>query len=309
MKNIVVVCSMILALGLVCGNSKCLAADNPEATKKLGGLINEALSSNQIGQITSLLDQGAEIDTVDSGGRTLLWAASMNGHIEIVKLLLSKGAQADKASNDGDTPLVPASFQGHLEIVMLLLANGAQVNKASSNGATALSMACASGRLEVVKLLLSKGADINKASNNGATPLSIARNNAHLEIVKLLLAKGAKSGKDSSPLSPLAKEYLGVCFLEMNRRNISAEPTAFYQDHNICKKYFLKERVAGSFFLTTSPVPCRLIGYIKGNTMVYNGLTLNLENKDREAIAKQYSLKCGKQTPKVQSFMFKGPAK
>jgi hypothetical protein len=70
----------------------------------------------------------------------------------------------------------------------------------------------------------------------------------------------------------------------------------------------MKERVAGGF-LTTSAAPCRGVGYIKGNSMVDDGMTTNIENKDREVIVKQYSLKCGKQTPKVQSFQFKGPVK
>jgi len=46
--------------------------------------------------------------------------ASLYGDLEVVKLLLEKGANIDTVNNRGRTPLYWASRNGHLEVVKLL---------------------------------------------------------------------------------------------------------------------------------------------------------------------------------------------
>ena len=41
------------------------------------------------------------IDKADNGGRTPLWNASFDGHLEMVKVLVKNGAVIDKAEDDG----------------------------------------------------------------------------------------------------------------------------------------------------------------------------------------------------------------
>ncbi|PMD55239.1 ankyrin, partial [Hyaloscypha bicolor E] len=53
--------------------------------------------------------------------RTPLYRASMNGHVDIVKLLLEKGADVNAADRDGQTPLYRAFANRHVDIVKLLL--------------------------------------------------------------------------------------------------------------------------------------------------------------------------------------------
>jgi FOG: Ankyrin repeat len=65
--------------------------------------------------------KGADMTIASTAGRTPLYAASINGHLDVVKLLLDKGADLTVANNHGWTPLNTASSDSHLEVVKLLL--------------------------------------------------------------------------------------------------------------------------------------------------------------------------------------------
>ncbi len=57
-----------------------------------------------------------------------LHAASLRGHVEIVRLLLDKGADVNAQGGDLGNALYVASDGGHAEIVRLLLDKGVDVN-------------------------------------------------------------------------------------------------------------------------------------------------------------------------------------
>ncbi|KAJ7723735.1 ankyrin repeat protein, partial [Mycena maculata] len=79
-----------------------------------------------------LLQKGVDVNIQDAGGSTL-YAASIHGHTEIVRLLLESGAEVDskgtEAGEDGEmqTALQAACTEGHTDIVRLL-ASGAHAN-------------------------------------------------------------------------------------------------------------------------------------------------------------------------------------
>lgn len=60
------------------------------------------------------------INYQDSLGYTALMYASMNGHMEIVKLLLENGADTSIKNNDGKTALILAFENNHIDIVDLI---------------------------------------------------------------------------------------------------------------------------------------------------------------------------------------------
>ena len=79
--------------------------------------------------VEQLIGAGADVNNGCIAGAfanaTPLYAASQNGHAEVVKLLLAPlgSADADKACTDDETtPLFIASQEGHAEVVRLLLA-------------------------------------------------------------------------------------------------------------------------------------------------------------------------------------------
>ncbi|CZR67067.1 uncharacterized protein PAC_16966 [Phialocephala subalpina] len=153
--------------------------------------LYRASMNGHIEVVKLLLEKGANVNAAIEDGSTPLHRASMNGHLESVKLLLEKGANVNTATKDGSTPLHRASYNGHLESVQLLLEKGANVNAATEDGLTPLHQASYNGHLESVKLLLEKGADVNAATRYRSTPLHRASYNGHLETVQLLLEKGA----------------------------------------------------------------------------------------------------------------------
>ena len=133
---------------------------------------------------------GIDVNYRGDGGRTPLYWASTNGHVDIVRHLLSvNGIQVNQARDDGVTALIMASTKGHVDVVRLLLgAEGVEVNQADNNGFTALIMASTKGHVDVVRLLLgAEGVEVNQASNNGCTALIVASNEGHVDVVRLLL--------------------------------------------------------------------------------------------------------------------------
>ena len=94
------------------------------------------------------LSQGVSVDAVDVEGRTALFFAAANGHLEIVELLLEKEADPDIANAQGNTALHWACARGESGTVAWLSTEaGSDPNAVNSEGATPLhAAACHVGR-------------------------------------------------------------------------------------------------------------------------------------------------------------------
>ena len=83
------------------------------------------IAAQDHGALAVALDDGADPDTADRWGVTLLGHAAGRGDLEAVRLLLDRGARVDGASDAGNRPLMMAAAGGHLEVMILLLDQGA----------------------------------------------------------------------------------------------------------------------------------------------------------------------------------------
>jgi ankyrin repeat protein len=185
-----------------------------------------------------LLENGAELESKDSHGLTLLSWTAANGHEAIVKLLLEKGAELESKDIDGRTPLSWTAGSGHEAVVKLLLEKGAELeSKDTKYGRTPLSWAAEDGNEAAVKLLLENGANVeSKDTGFGWTPLLWAAENGNEVAVTLLLKKGANvESKDTkvgrTPLSRAAEgghEAVAKLLLE-NGANVESKDTEFGQ--------------------------------------------------------------------------------
>src|SRR5215471_7576614 len=138
---------------------------------------------------TLLLAFGATAIYADSPAQPL-FEALRQGEMAKVKTAISKGADVNSRDQYGNTLLMQAAVYATRADIEFLLAHGADVNAANKAGHTALMRAMPD--LAKIKLLVEHGANVNAVSSSGNTPLLIA---AHIrtaeEVVRYLIQKGA----------------------------------------------------------------------------------------------------------------------
>ena len=115
----------------------------------------------------------------------------------IIKLLLEKGADVESADAEGKTLLMIAAPLEHLEITSLLLKHHAKVNAVMTRGyyqgRTALHFVADKREFtQSAKILVYNGADVNRKDINGWTPFMYAAKNGNLNLVRLLISRGAR---------------------------------------------------------------------------------------------------------------------
>jgi TonB family protein len=122
-----------------------------------------AITYGQVELVRQLLENGADPNTKDPNGNTLLMLVAGAGHVDLVRLLLAHGADIDAAAPVGSTALMFAAFHGHAEAVRVLLDNGADVNATADLGITAVRLAARNGHSEAIDVLVDYGAATTEA--------------------------------------------------------------------------------------------------------------------------------------------------
>lgn len=138
-----------------------------------------------------LLKNGMHPDVKDKYGRTALYHAAMEGHMEVIKTLLQNKANVNAQGGFHGNALRAASHQGHLEAVRLLLDHKADVDLPAADSFTAIRAAIVMDRQDVVRLLLERGAKVNLSKPGIETPLITSINHDRRDIAKILLEIGA----------------------------------------------------------------------------------------------------------------------
>ena len=101
--------------------------------------------------------------------------AIRNNDLTSIKTQLRKGADVNTRDRRGSTLLMHAAIAGSPDAVKLLIDSGADVNAKNSFDETAL-LLCAADP-QKARMLIDKGADVNARSKTvGRTPLMIAAN-------------------------------------------------------------------------------------------------------------------------------------
>jgi ankyrin repeat protein len=179
--------------------------------------------------IKMLLDGGADPNTANAEGETVLLTASRAGSVEAVKTLIAHHANVNAREHWlGETALMWAAAENHADVVRELVRARAEVDARSDaqdapvlefprsggpnapfprGGWTALMYAARDGAIDSARALADLGADLNltalpetdvsekdmKAAGNGVgtTALVFAIVNAHYDLAAMLLEKHA----------------------------------------------------------------------------------------------------------------------
>ncbi|KAL8364545.1 hypothetical protein RB595_003703 [Gaeumannomyces hyphopodioides] len=184
------------------------------AILQAGAKVNiwAAAGLGRIGDITSLLGIGADINIPDVNGCVALMYAARNSCEDLVRFLLTHEANTKHVSGSYGTVLHALAGSGRRvteAVVDLLVEHGAELDTIDFNGRTPLmSVLGAAGApyIDIVAALFRNGARVDTKDKRDSTPLHcIARNKAFcLKTMRLLLERGAEvNARDRSGKSPL----------------------------------------------------------------------------------------------------------
>lgn len=158
--------------------------------------IIEAVKNNQPAVVEAALKKGADVNTKDGNGKSLLLIATQANNLEMARLLVAYGADVNQQDDRKDSPFLYAGASGYAALINLFLANGARFDIFNRYNGTALIPACEKGHLEVVRILTStKGFPIDHVNRLGWTALMEAvvlgnGSEKYVAVVKILVDAG-----------------------------------------------------------------------------------------------------------------------
>lgn len=138
------------------------------------------------------VDSDTLIDQTNSDGSTALHLASMEGHVEVVRLLCTdkRFTCSYKKDNAGERALHSASRAGHVAVVRLLLDKGMRADDAETVlDLTPVHLAALRGHEEVVKVLLERSDKLTNFTQDteGRTALHLAVLSGNTAIAEILI--------------------------------------------------------------------------------------------------------------------------
>jgi len=174
-----------------------------------GENVIELVKSNNAEGLRTALENGADVNTNDSRGRSLLLRAAVGKKIKIAKILIEYKADVNLQDQQLDSPFLFAGANGQTELVKLFLENGARFDVFNRYNGTALIPACERGHVETVKVLANtEGFPINHVNRLGWTALMEAvilgdGSLKYQQIVQILKDKKAKDIPDNEGVTAL----------------------------------------------------------------------------------------------------------
>ncbi len=154
-------------------------------------VLMQAVKKNDIALVKKLIQQGINVNELDTNQDAPLIIAAYEGHTEIVQLLLEAGA--DVAVVDPGmkaTALHAAAYAGNTESARLLVQYHIDMDKQGPyNGYTALHDAIWQGNDAIAKLLIEAGANLTLKSHAGETPLAFAKSKHRTAIAAMIEQK------------------------------------------------------------------------------------------------------------------------
>lgn len=156
--------------------------------------LMNAINKNNLSLVEQLIQNGADVNELDSNHDAPVVIAAYKGYNQILKALLEAGADV-RAVDPGmkATALHAAAYAGRTEAAKLLIEYRIDINKQGPyNGYTALHDAIWQDNVEIAKVLLDANADLSLLSHDGKSPLDFAKSKNRKEIVAMIQNKMVK---------------------------------------------------------------------------------------------------------------------
>jgi ankyrin repeat protein len=141
--------------------------------------LHNAVASEQLSAVLSLLEAGALVNEVNTLGVSPLHIAAATGNIALIKILFEAGGDIHALDKALCTPLFWAIHNHQISSTQWLIAQGAAVNHKDNQGNSSLHIAASNGQLNLVNALIHSRANIHAINCDGDTPLHIAILNAN----------------------------------------------------------------------------------------------------------------------------------
>ena len=167
--------------------------------------IVEAITTNDVKLVHELLAQGADPNTRDSAGNTLLHIAAELGLSMLAKMLVWAGGDLEARAGIMDaTPLIIAAANGMTSTAIVLLELGADPRAEGAQGTTTIEVAARNDDVRLLLALIKRGAVVDSRSVNGWTPLHAAAGFNTPRAIAVLLKFGANpNNQDTDGDTPL----------------------------------------------------------------------------------------------------------
>ena len=165
-----------------------------------------AVKSGDATRVATLLQSGADPESVSIQGFRALAMAAMYGRHSVIDVLIQHGADPNGRSTvsypttGGVTALMAACGDSTKDatIVEWLIERGASLDERDSAGRTSLLYAVISGHAEIVRTLLDNGAEVALGTNDGYTPIDAAAESDDQTVRDILLRHESVAGGERS---------------------------------------------------------------------------------------------------------------
>ena len=134
------------------------------------------------------------------------FAAATNNLEALANAISGRSGQLNKQDGEGKTPLFYAVSNHHIEAMKFLVTSKAKVNIADATGQVPLHIAAFDGFVPGVRLLIEHGAKANTRDVNGRLPLHLCTNSQDTGCLMALLKEAKKdqvNARDHEGMTPL----------------------------------------------------------------------------------------------------------
>ena len=138
------------------------------------------------------VNRGANVHARDLDGRSALYLACTEGHMQLAEFLVGQGADVDETFGKRERTLLHwAAEQSSTGVATFLISHKANVNAQQSDGSTPLLLAAKHGHHYLVQLLLKHDALVSPRNANRTTAEAAAKRAGHQHIADLIEAEAS----------------------------------------------------------------------------------------------------------------------